>query len=257
MLESALRNPVIVAALLGLGLGLVVVVVGSRHGRQLRRPLPLLILLGGWSASAMLFVLGSREQARAEAADLALLAGEAQAAMEQRLTTYVDGLRSGASFFMAAPGMGRTQWSRFASTLDLQGRYPGVNGIGVIYPVVPREAEAFVRWARKDGAPDFAIHPVPGVTSPASADQYVITFIEPLDGNRAARGLDVASESNRRRAAEEARDTGEPRLTGRIVLVQDGKKRPGFLLFVPVYRLGVPLATTAGPRCRRGSMRRS
>ena len=246
MVEIVLRNPVLVAALLGLGL--VVVVVGSRHGRQLRRPLPLLILLGGWSASAMLFVLGSREQARAEAADLALLAGEAQAAMEQRLTTYVDGLRSGASFLMATPGIGRTQWSHFASTLDLQGRYPGVNGIGVIYPVTTGDSEQFVRRARSDGAPDFTIHSVPGFSSPVGADQYVITFIEPLDGNRAARGLDVASESNRRRAAEEARDTGEPRLTGRIVLVQDGKKRPGFLLYVPVYRLGVPLATTAERR---------
>ncbi|MCX5761432.1 MAG: CHASE domain-containing protein, partial [Gemmatimonadetes bacterium] len=246
MLESALRNPALVLTLMVLGL--LIVLFGVHQGSRALRPLPVLILLSGWSVSAVLFLLGSRDQARVEASELSRLAGSAQAAIEQHLTTYVDGLRSAASYLVASPGVKRAGWTSFAHTLDLEGRYPGVNGIGVIYPVAPRDLEPFVRRIRSDGAPDFAIHQMPGVTPPASADQYVIAFIVPLDGNRAAVGLNVASEATRRRAAEEARDSGEPRLTGRIVLVQDGEKRPGFLLYLPVYRLGASLNTTAERR---------
>mgnify|MGYP000862509771 CR=1 FL=1 len=47
---------------------------------------------------------------------------------------------------------------------------------------------------------------------------------------------------NRRVAAETARDTGLPTVTRPIVLVQDAKKRTGFLLYVPVYMPGMSIA---------------
>ena len=47
----------------------------------------------------------------------------------------------------------------------------------------------------------------------------------------------------RRAGAELAVDTGLPTISGALVLVQDQKKSPGLLLYVPVYRRGVPLDT--------------
>jgi len=73
--------------------------------------------------------------------------------------------------------------------------------------------------------------------------QYVVTYITPLPGNEPALGLDLASETVRREGAEAARDTGEPRMTSQIRLVQNRENRPGFLLFLPVYRRGAVVTT--------------
>jgi signal transduction histidine kinase/CheY-like chemotaxis protein len=53
----------------------------------------------------------------------------------------------------------------------------------------------------------------------------------------------MSSETSRLNAARLARDTGEPQITSRIQLVQDGKSRPGFLLYVPAYKPGQATAT--------------
>jgi PAS domain S-box-containing protein len=76
---------------------------------------------------------------------------------------------------------------------------------------------------------------------------YPALYVEPLRGNEAALGFDVGSDPVRRAALERARDTGEPTATEPVQLVQQGAGRggeqPGFLIFVPVYEQGIPLAT--------------
>ncbi|HYA40133.1 MAG TPA: response regulator, partial [Syntrophobacteraceae bacterium] len=51
------------------------------------------------------------------------------------------------------------------------------------------------------------------------------------------------SNLTRRTALEQARDTGEPAVTERITLVQETGEQFGFLIFVPVYREGMPTET--------------
>jgi CHASE1-domain containing sensor protein len=66
-----------------------------------------------------------------------------------------------------------------------------------------------------------------------------VVYIEPVTGrNLRAFGYDMALEPVRWQAAERARDQGEPSLSGKVRLQQDGQTdaEPGFLLFVPVYR---------------------
>ena len=121
---------------------------------QLLRRAPLALLLGGWALSGMLLVLVHRQQQRDDAAGFVQLTANAQAAIRQRLVTYVDALRSGVSFLVASPVVGREEWTTFAETLDLPGRYPGINGFGVIYLVPSEEAGGFLQRVRADGAPD-------------------------------------------------------------------------------------------------------
>ncbi|MGE3611418.1 MAG: CHASE domain-containing protein [Bacteriovoracaceae bacterium] len=64
---------------------------------------------------------------------------------------------------------------------------------------------------------------------------FYIELIEPNEKNPRARGLDVASEKNRREAAIRAMLTGKPSLTKKIQLVQSDKKEAGFLYFYPIY----------------------
>lgn len=151
--------------------------------------------------------------------------------ISERMRKYEDALWSGvATVHSQSHGIDYDEWRRFSSTLRLEKRYPGINGIGVIYSVEPNDLEAFLVSERK-ARPDFGIFPQHdnGIYLP-------ITYIEPVDANRKAVGLDVAHERNRLQAALAARDSGEAKITGPIVLVQDSEKTPGFLFYTPFYK---------------------
>ncbi|MCK0162392.1 CHASE domain-containing protein [Marinobacter sp. S6332] len=123
-----------------------------------------------------------------------------------------------------------TQWRKFAEVLAVQDRLPGVRGIGVIKRVPESDLKAFLSEERKE-RPGFRIHP-----PHTGSDFWPITYLEPLAGNEAAIGLDMAHESNRFTAAQKAMRTGQTQITGPIALVQDDEKKPGFLFFHPFYR---------------------
>ncbi|MHC4973765.1 MAG: CHASE domain-containing protein [Planctomycetota bacterium] len=75
-----------------------------------------------------------------------------------------------------------------------------------------------------------------------AGELYPVTFVEPLEGNEAALGLDLGSERRRAEAIRQARDTGELAVTGGIRLVQDGDTI-GLLAFAPIFRNGTPIET--------------
>ncbi|HET8870782.1 MAG TPA: CHASE domain-containing protein [Aquabacterium sp.] len=117
---------------------------------------------------------------------------------------------------------------------------PGVRGMGYITRVQRDQLDAWLAQERAKGIPDFQV-----TTSGQASDLYVISRIEPLANNRPAWGYDVGSEPVRRAGVEEAIRTGQVTMTRRIVLVQDGKKRPGFLFLMPVYKPGAATLTPA------------
>ena len=209
--------------------------------------LPGLILLAGWTLSGWLFAALQEERRDLENLRLDGVIGDVQEAIQQRMTTYVDALHGGVSLFAASEGVERDEWRRYVETLNLAKRYPGINGVGTVFPVRTAGVDQFVAGIRADGRPQFRIHGVPGVRrpypDPAGWQHFVITQIEPLEGNQAAIGLDLASEKRRMDAARIARDSGQPRITERITLIQDGLNRAGFLLFVPMYFPDQPVDT--------------
>ena len=220
--------------------------------RTVRSPPAAIVLLGGWVLSSWLYANLQASNAQFDQLRLERLAREAENAIQQRLTTYADALHAGASLHAASQSVELLEWRAFAESLDMLHRYPGIHGIGVIHPVTQPAAASFVSHRRADGQPDFSIHPVPTDAPPlpeaGDAEHFVITFIEPIEPNREAVGLDVGSERNRRNAACLARDTGRATITGHISLVQDGQQRPGFLLYVPMYRKGSKPANVAERR---------
>ena len=228
------------------------VVLAFRQRRALWAPAPLLLLASGWLLSGWLLVLGEGARTAASEDAFADLVSEAQEAVERRMTTYIDALRSGASFMEASTEVSRSDWTIFAGTLDLPGRYPGINGIGAIFPVRSADTAAFERTARLGGAPGFTVHGVRGAALGDGPERAIITYIAPTTGNEAALGLDITSDERRRQAAFDARDTGEPRLTSRIRLVQDGGDQAAFLPLVPVYS---PDATLDTVPARRAALR--
>tara|TARA_R110001583_G_scaffold81253_2_gene216981 strand:+ start:7784 stop:9913 length:2130 start_codon:yes stop_codon:yes gene_type:complete len=121
------------------------------------------------------------------------------------------------------------QWANFAKMLNIDESYPGVNGIGIIYHIKEDNIEDFLE-EQHQYRPDFQLHPVHD-----QQEYWPITYIEPVLTNAKAVGLDIAFENNRLSAAKKARDTGTSQITAPIVLVQDNKRTPGFLQYVPFY----------------------
>ena len=189
-----------------------------------------------------------------DAAELALttLTKNAPTDSEARLNPDVAALRGGAGLALASPSVERDEWRAFAETRDLHGNYPGINGVSLVDRVPDLEAETFLQRSRGDGQPDLTIRPFAGAPPTAGRDHDVITDREPEVDNPTAPGLDLATETARRVAPDTTRDSGEPRITARISLVQDSGHRPGFLLYPPIYRRGAPVATG---EARRAALR--
>jgi len=150
------------------------------------------------------------------------------------------GLKGARGAYASSDNISRREFLAYVDSRDLPREFPGIRGFGFIERVQRSDLPAFIARERADFAPEFAVR-----TSSDAPDLFVIKYIEPIATNRSAFGLDVGQEAVRREAAERAMNTGQPALTGKIALVQDGKQSPGFLYFLPVYRQGADPVTPA------------
>ncbi|MGG7602960.1 response regulator [Massilia sp. BKSP1R2A-1] len=155
----------------------------------------------------------------------------------ERLQNYRNVLR-GMRGLLQVTGPDRTtqpQLAGYLANIDVVHEFPGARGFGFVRRVPEAEEVAYLARQRAIHG-QFALRQF----TPSTGDRFVIQLIEPIDGNRMALGLDLASEPNRRRAALAARDSGSAQLTAPITLVQAGGARgQAFLLLLPVYDYGV------------------
>ena len=157
----------------------------------------------------------------------------------------VDGLNGAKGLFAASKSVERAEFRAYVESRDLPQDFPGVRGFGFIQRVMRPQLDVFVAAERADEAPGFAIRQL---ADKDHDDLYIIKLIEPAANNAGAQGLDIGSEANRRAAAQRAIDTGEPTITAAITLVQDNRKSPGVLLYVPLYAKGTSPSTAAQRR---------
>ncbi len=213
------------------------------EGPRSRRPwTPWLVVGVGVIVSLLLFrhVL-LRERALFEI-EFGYRARERALAIEHALRDNLVHVESIGALFDASVKVERDEFRVFAeSLLDDD---PPLQAIG-FDPVVPgdrrREHE---RALRLEGFRDYTINELDseGRLVPAGErDEYVVvSFIEPLEGNEAALGYDLFSESNRRATLIRARDSGQPAMTGPLRLVQEPGGQSGVLICIPCYAKGAP-----------------
>jgi len=151
--------------------------------------------------------------------------------VKERMTKYEDALWGGVAFIETSNAdLSDSTWARYASAIEIEEKYSGINGIGVIHALGPEQLPDYLA-AQRIHRPAYRIHP-----EHTEVEFWPITQIEPLAGNEKAVGLDMAHEINRYTAARKARDTGQAQITGPITLVQDASRTPGFLFFAPFYQ---------------------
>ena len=217
--------------------------------RRHRWVLPAAVLLAGWALTAWIYTTQRREVQERQAQAFNNQVATAEAAIRVRMTSYIDALQGGVAYFAAARSIESKAWRNYVASLQVRTRYPGINSMGVIYPVHPNEVDAWLARMRAVESPDVEISPFPSTTDNLPDDvKYVVTFIESMDGARTTVGRNIATEPGRRFAAEQARDTGEPRVNQRIPGSRDRQRRSGQLLYVPLYRSGAPVTTVAERR---------
>jgi PAS domain S-box-containing protein len=163
--------------------------------------------------------------------------------LKQRLHTYQYGLLEARSAVIAGGEDAITyeDFHRFSRSRDIAVEFPGTRGFGFIRPVKSRDRDEFTARARREGQVGFTIKQF----TPHQNDLYVIEYVEPREVNRRGIGLDIASEVNRKAAADAAVARGEATITAPITLSQssDGKRPRGFLILLPVFRSGAPVTT--------------
>lgn len=161
-------------------------------------------------------------------------ADQVVALIKERMALYENALWGGVALIDSNQGsMTYEQWLVYASSLDMDKRYPGINGIGVIYNIQTSQMASYLAKERQS-RPEYSLHPEHN-----ESEYWPITYVEPSLMNKKAIGLDMAFEKNRYSGIKKARDTGDAQLTGPISLVQDAKKTPGFLFYTPFYKDGI------------------
>jgi PAS domain S-box-containing protein len=161
-----------------------------------------------------------------------------------RFRLYQYGMRGLRGMVVAAQvtGLSNEKIKAYSRTRDVPKEFPGSRGFGFIERVPVSEVNRYTEEARADGAPDFTIRQL----TPNNDERFVIRYIEPLQNNPQAQGLDIGSETNRRNAARQALQNNEATISAPITLVQaaDASQR-AFLLLLPAYRLGMPIDSVA------------
>ncbi len=162
--------------------------------------------------------------------------------ISHRLDDHVRILQSGAALFNASDGVTREEWRIFTQTQKIDTQLPGIQGFGLSLLIPSAELPRHIQEIRRKGFPAYTLKP-DGDRKWYSS----IIFLEPFsDRNLLAFGYDMLSEPIRRVAMEQARDTGVAALSGKVVLLQETTRdvQAGTLMYFPVYRKGMPTATT-------------
>jgi signal transduction histidine kinase len=189
------------------------------------------LLLTGTAAAAVWAIGGARDAARFEHAS-----DGATDRITSRLGTYITLLRAGAGFISASEDVTLGEFERFVERFRVERLYPGIQGVGYSARIAPAERDSLFGAQRAAGFDDFRIWP-----EDSGEEDHSIVYLFPLDArNRAAIGFNMYSEPTRRRAMQEARDSGRTAMSGRVTLVQEieGRQQAGFLIYTPVYRGG-------------------
>ncbi|MDP3520017.1 MAG: PAS-domain containing protein [Hydrogenophaga sp.] len=153
--------------------------------------------------------------------------------VRQRFRLPLYGLQGAVGLHAGSSDLQLDEFRAFIEALSLQSSFPGIRGLGLVERIDRADSERYEAYVKARDDASFAIKEL---TPSAHAQRYVIRYIEPLRDNLAARGLDVGSEALRREAIERAIDSGSPTMTPPVVLAQDGRQSPGFLMYDPVYR---------------------
>ena len=193
-----------------------------------------------------------REYVRDLTSEIALITVE----LRDRLRTQGEFLRGLRSFLEMTPDVSPAQWSTYTERLEVERHNTSLVSYAFAARVKPTGIAAFTESIRRrNQLAAFSISPPPLLD-----DAFVVVSVAP-HSVRTLRtiGVDMFADEKRRSAVENARDTDNVSMSGRIALAADQKESalqssfktplpPAFLMILPVYRPGERPATVSERR---------
>jgi diguanylate cyclase (GGDEF)-like protein/PAS domain S-box-containing protein len=209
-----------------------------------------------YGTAALTFGAGLAVTAVLFAAVSALEYGKLELAFQQRANVRVGAVRRGLDdavevlsvtnqMFRTVSPISREQFHTF--TAPLLERYPFIQAFN-FHRLLPHAERAAYEAAMRASHPGFSITELTEsslVTAPQHAFYNVVDYIEPLQGNEAALGLNAGSNRAVHDAVEQILQTGRPAATSLLRLAQSPAGHRGFIMIMPVYRPGAPTGTYA------------
>ena len=188
-----------------------------------------LSLMAGWAVKQL-----DERQLHAEHQRASLLALNA---LELQIKTSAQVLAGMKGLYLASEFVSREEFAIYANQ-ELKDN-PAIQALEWIPRVRQEERLRYERQAREQGAEGFRLveRSSSGSMVPVEPrpEYFPVFYVEPLAGNEAALGFDLASNADRRMALQQARDSGEITATAPITLVQEDANQRGVLLFLPLY----------------------
>ena len=221
----------------------------EEDSRWLRRCSWVVLVAGLVLSAASWWRASENLQHNADAAFVKQVA-EVSEQVNQLFTHYLDVLRSFQSMYMVSDEVKRSTFHQQYLAQHITGEYPALLAVQFSRLITHEHKAAFEAAVRADrsleasGYPDYKIKP-----EGDRADYMPVLFMEPMAGNKAAFGYDIAYEPTRREVLERARDTGQAQVSAPIQLLQaTGPDKLGVVVRMPVYKSGAPTDTTARRR---------
>ena len=197
------------------------------------------VILGACLLASILSSLRVKQDIENDAVrNFAFICDQITLKIEERLGAYALALRGVSGLFAANGNVDRAGWHAYVETLHASGSIPNLQGIGFSQVIPAHRLTAHVARIRSEGFPKYSVWP------PGERPIYTpIVYFEPFrDRNLRTLGFDMFSEPVRRAAMARSRDTGKTTLSGKVELVQETgtDRQAGALMYVPVYRVGMP-----------------
>lgn len=164
--------------------------------------------------------------------------------VDQVASSYIDAMFGARALFMSSQSVEREEWTEYVAGIDPTDRLQGFQALGFAEYVTPAEREEFVERSRREGFPDLTPDVEPGEERPA---YFPVVYVGPPNqANTSMVGNDLYSDPAHRSAMNQARDTGSPQATSMVYVLTgtdddsaaDLALRPGFAVYLPVYRRG-------------------
>jgi signal transduction histidine kinase/DNA-binding NarL/FixJ family response regulator len=198
----------------------------------------LVVLVTGVTITLTLTVLIRSWERRAEQEEVRAIAMAQVELLETRVRRSMEVLNSISAFQALGNPPDRQAFSRFVAGAIR--RQPEIQALSWIPRVPAAQRAEFEEKARQEGFAGFeftreddAHRMVPDISRP---EYFPVYFLEPLAGNEAAFGFNLASETERRRALELACDSGEAAASAPLRLAQEPADQLGVIVCSPVYR---------------------
>ena len=206
--------------------------------------LPVLVVVAGLVATTIVSLVLRNQIQHREQDDLQAATEAAAEQIKARFNLYAEELFDVRPMFEGDPH--RTTRAEFQSWVQVSGvfeRLAGIQALSFVRVVASQDRGTFEAAVRQDtsangiGYPEFEVHP-----DSEASHLFVVDFIEPMEGNEAAFGFDLGTNSDRLAAVETAWDTGDLTATAPITLAQETEDQKGILLLLGVY--DTPLVPT-------------